>query len=187
MSALSRRRMLLAASALLGGCGMFGGDKSPAPMEIEIKPAPEEASLDFLAVASPLINPAADGTPAPAMLRLYQLKGDTAFVNANFRQLWEDDEATLGPTLLGKTEMILEPGGVKRIASNLIEGTVIVAVVVGFRNFEEAKWRAMVGVQGESKMVLKATLKTLSVDLGPQDPSQPGAKKDDAAAAKTDE
>lgn len=172
-----RLRTLIAALALalplpLGGCGMFS-EESPAPMEIEIAPAPEGSDIDFLAVASPLANPSVDGAPSPVMLRLYQLKGETAFVNANFRQLWEEDEATLGPTLLGKTEMILEPGGVKRIEANLIEGTVIVAVTVGFRNFEEAKWRAMVGVQGEDKMVLKADIKTLAVDLGPQDSNKP--------------
>jgi type VI secretion system protein VasD len=43
-----------------------------------------------------------------------------------------------------------------------------VAAVAGYRNFEEAKWRAMVGVQGESAMKLKADLKTLAIDLGPQ-------------------
>lgn len=71
--------------------------------------------------------------------------------------------------MLGKTEFYLAPAEVQRIKANLIEGTTIVAVVVGFRNFEEAKWRAMVGLQGEKKIKLKVDLKTLSVEMGPQD------------------
>lgn len=152
----------------LSACSLLGNDKPP-PTEIEIKPAPAQAAIDFIAMASPLINPLPDGQPSPLVLRLYQLNGETAFANASFRQLWEEDEATLGPTMLGKAEIMLSPGGVERISANLIEGTTLVAVVVGFRDFENAKWRAMVGLQGEKKFKLKAELKTLSVVLGPQD------------------
>ncbi|MCO5151381.1 MULTISPECIES: type VI secretion system lipoprotein TssJ [unclassified Shinella] len=152
----------------LAGCGAFGA-KKPPPTEIEIKPAPVDASLDVIAVASPLVNPGPDGLPQPVVMRLYQLNGETAFANASFRQLWEADAETLGPTMLGKTELYFAPGEVQRVKANLIEGTTIIAVVVGFRNFEEAKWRAMVGLQGDKKFKLKAELKTLSIELGPQD------------------
>lgn len=151
----------------VSGCGLL--QRKPPPKEIEIKPAPAEASIDFIAAASPLVNPSPAGEPSPIVLRLYQLSGETAFANASFRQLWEADEETLGPTMLGKTEMYLDPGGIERIKANLIEGTVIVAVVAGFRQFENAKWRAMVPLQGEKKFKLKADLKTLEVELGPQD------------------
>lgn len=143
--------------------------EAPPPKEIEIKPAPAAAGIDFIAMTSPLVNPLPDGEPSPVVVRLYQLKGDAAFVNANFRQLWEDDEATLGPTLLGKAEVVLNPGGVERIKTSLIEGTALIAVVAGFRSFENAKWRAMVPLHGEKNFKLKAEVNTLSVDLGPQD------------------
>lgn len=160
--------MCLSVLALaLSGCGLM--EKKPPPTEIEIKPAPKESSLDFIVVASPLVNPGPDGSPQPVVMRLYQLNGETAFANASFRQLWEADAATLGPTMLGKTELYLQPGEVQRVKANLIEGSTIVAVVVGYRKFEEAKWRAMVGLQGDKKFKLKADLKTLSVELGPQD------------------
>lgn len=145
------------------------GKEKPPPKEIEIKPAPAAASIDFIAVASPLVNPSPEGLPSPVVMRVYQLNGETAFANASFRQLWEEDEKALGPTMLGKTELYLAPGGVERIKANLIEGATIVAVVVGYRNFEEAKWRAMVGLQGDKRFSLKADLKTLAVELGPQE------------------
>jgi type VI secretion system protein VasD len=168
MVAARMAAMLCLLALSLSGCGMFAPAKPP-PTEIEIKPAPPSSTIDFMVVASPLINPDPNGAPAPVVLRLYQLNGETNFANASFRQLWEEDEKTLGTTMLGKTEMFLTPGGVSRIKANLIKGTTIVAVVVGFRNFEEAKWRAMVGLQGDTRFKLKADLKTLSVDLGPQD------------------
>jgi type VI secretion system protein VasD len=163
-----RTWLVFALILCLSGCGLFKKDELPPPTEIEIKPAPAEAKIDFLAVASPLVNPSPAGVPSPIVVRLYLLNGETAFANATFRQLWEADAETLGDTMLGKAELFLDPGGVERISAELVEGTVIVAAVAGYRNFEEAKWRAMVGVQGESAMKLKADLKTLAIDLGPQ-------------------
>ncbi|MHA6645268.1 type VI secretion system lipoprotein TssJ [Mesorhizobium sp. A623] len=167
MSGILRPWLVFAVVLCLSGCGLL--TKKPPATEIEIKPAPAEAGIDFIAMASPLINPSPDGQPSPVVLRLYQLSGDAAFANASFKQLWEQDEATLGPTMLGKAEIMLNPGGVERIKAKLVEGTVIVAVVVGFRDFEQTKWRAMIPLQGEKKLKLKAELKTSSVDLGPQD------------------
>ncbi len=152
----------------LSACGLLGKSKPP-PTEIEIKPAPADAGIDFLVTASPLANPQPDGSPSPLVLRLYLLSGDTAFANASFRQLWEDDAKTLGPTMLGKTEMILQPGGVQRVKAPIAPGTLLVAVVAGFRDFQDAKWRAMVPLQGEKNLKLKADIKSLSVGLGPQD------------------
>jgi type VI secretion system protein VasD len=169
MPGISRTWLALVLTLFLGGCGLFSKDKPPPPTEIEIKPAPAEAFIDFIAMASPLVNPMPDGQPSPLVVRLYLLNADTAFANASFRQIWEADEATLGSTMLGKTELILTPGGVERIKANMAEGTLLVAVVAGYRNFEEAKWRAMVPLHGEKKFKLKAELKTLSVDLGPHD------------------
>ena len=152
----------------LASCGIFG-KKKPPPQEIEIKPAPANAGLDLLVTASPLVNPQPDGQPSPLVLRVYALSAETAFVNASFRQLWENDAKTLGPTMLGKAEVIVQPGSVAHLKAPLPEGAVLIAVVVGFRDFQDAKWRAMVPLQGEKKLSLKADLKTLSVGLGPQD------------------
>jgi type VI secretion system protein VasD len=152
----------------MASCGMFGKKKPPA-QEIEIKPAPKNAGIDLLVTASPLVNPQPDGQASPTVLRLYLLSGDTAFANASFRQLWENDAKTLGPTMLGKAEVIVQPGSVAHVKAPMAEGTVLVAVVVGFRDFQDAKWRAMIPLQGEKQLKLKAELKSLSVNLGPQD------------------
>jgi type VI secretion system protein VasD len=160
--------VLAFSTSVLVSCGLFGSSKPP-PKEIEIKPAPASSSLDFMIVPSPLMNPGPDGAPSPVVMRIYQLNGETNFSNASFQQLWEDDAKTLGPTMLAKSEVFLTPGGVQRVKADLIKGTTIVAVVVGFREFETAKWRAMVGLQGDKRFKLKADVKTLAVDLGPQD------------------
>ena len=164
-----RTTAVLTALALLGGCSLFGGDKPPPPKEIEIKPPAPDATLDFLITASPLINPGVDGTPSAMVFRLYELSAPTQFTGANFRQMWESDEATLGTSMLGKHEIVIAPGGVEHIKAKLNEKTLMIGVVAGFRDVTKAKWRAMVPLQGEKTLALKASIKTLSVDLGPQD------------------
>lgn len=164
-----RMTAVLTALAVLGSCSLFSADKPPPPKEIEIKPPAPDATLDFLVTASPLINPGTDGTPSSMVFRLYELSAPTQFSSANFRQLWESDEATLGATLLGKHEIVIAPGGVEHIKAKLNEKTLMIGVVAGFRDVTQAKWRALVPLQGEKTLALKASLKTLSVDLGPQD------------------
>jgi len=103
------------------------------------------------------------------VFRLYELSAPTQFTGANFRQMWESDEATLGTSMLGKHEIVIAPGGVEHIKAKLNEKTLMIGVVAGFRDVTKAKWRAMVPLQGEKTLALKASIKTLSVDLGPQD------------------
>jgi len=169
LARMLRAAMVLTALGTLSGCGLFGGDKPPPPKEIEIKPPPANGMLDFLLTASPLINPGPDGAPSAMVFRVYELAAPTPFTSANFRQLWENDAATLGASMLGKHEIVIAPGGVEHIKAKLNEKTLMIGVVAGFRDVTQAKWRALVPLQGEQTLALKASLKTLSVDLGPQD------------------
>lgn len=170
-------RLALAAvlAAGLGGCGVLdlitGKEKKPEvppPKEIAMKP-PAEGKLQVTFTASPLINPDLDGRPSPVVVRLYQLSAPEAFQEADFMGLYEKDEKTLGKSLLGKAEIILEPGGIKGIATAVNPDAAFIGVVVGFRRFEEAKWRALFPLQGDKRTRLRATLLRLSAELAPEE------------------
>lgn len=168
MSGLLPRLGLISMVLLLGGCSLFGGDKPPPPKEIEIKPPPKDAKIDFVVTASPLVNPGPDGVPSPVVMRLYFLAAPQPFTDANFFELWEHDEATLGPTLLGKQELYLNPSDVQHITAPLDPKALMVGVTVGFRDFQKSKWRALVPLQGEKTLKLLADVKSDAVNLGPQ-------------------
>lgn len=143
-------------------------DKKP-PTEIEIKPAAAGASLELMVLASPLINPDGNGAPSPMAVRIHLLNSAANFSKANFFQLWEKDEATLGPTLLGKQEFIIKPSEAQRLTMKLQEGTTMIGIVGGFRNFQNAKWRALFPLVGDQSSKLKLEIKTLSVDISVQE------------------
>lgn len=175
--ALPRLALAAMLAAGLGGCGVadliMGKDKEkkpeiPIPKEIAMKP-PAEAKLQVTFTASPLINPDLDGRPSPVVVRLYQLATAEAFQQADFLGLYEKDDKALGKSLLSKAEIIIEPGGIKGVASAVNPETSFIGVVVGFRKFEEAKWRALFPLQGEKRTALRATLLRLSAELHPEE------------------
>lgn len=94
--------LLLPPVLVIGACSSSG----PVPKE------PEKCKLQVLTgaiVASPHINPTIEGEPRPVQLRLYQLKSDTAFLNASFEQIWQDDKTALADSLVKAEEMSVYP------------------------------------------------------------------------------
>lgn len=150
------------------GCGMF--DKEPpVAKEIEIKKPAENAKIDFLATSSPLMNPGRDGAAMPVSMRLYILSQPDRFTAGNFFELWERDDATLGATLLTKKELFLQPGDVQRVSAPLPSNALAVGVTVGFEDYKNAKWRAIIPLQGEKTLRIRAKIDSKSVALVPQD------------------
>ena len=143
-------------------------------MELEIKPPMGQKGemgqiVNFTIEASPLINPDLENMPSPVVVRLYILSAPGAFTDANFFQLWEKDEATLGATQLAKFETTLPPSGVKKIDAKLPDKAALVGVTVGFRDYKAAKWRAIVPFTGERTSKLKVQILTKSVTVVPQE------------------
>lgn len=162
---------LVAAALLVSSCALLGKKDDPPPAaEIEIKKPGPDAKIDLLATVSPLANPGRDGVPSPVALRLYILSAPTAFTEANFFELWEHDQDTLGATLLGKQELFLIPSDVQHITAPLAPEALAVGVTVGFEDYQNAKWRAIIPLQGERTLKLRANVDSAAVTLGPQKP-----------------
>ncbi len=170
-AALFRYVGLLAATLLVSSCALFGGKEDPPPAaEIEIKNPAPGATIDFLATVSPLANPGRDGIPSPVTMRLYILSAPTAFTEANFFELWERDAEALGATLLGRQELFLIPSDVQRISAPLVPEALAVGVTVGFEDYQNAKWRAIIPLQGERTLKIRANVDSAAVTIGPQAP-----------------
>jgi type VI secretion system protein VasD len=164
---VTRLPLVPALAIPLAGCGlwdsMFGPDQ-PAPKEVPMA-APPEARLKVTLTVSPLVNPDLDNRASPVVVRFYQLSADDAFKAADFASLFEKDEKTLGPTLLGKAEVIVAPGDIRTVASDINPKALYVAAVVGFRKFETAKWREIIPLKGEKQLELRCNLSRSAVEL----------------------
>ena len=67
-------------------------------------------SIDAQILASFEINPDANGRPSPLVVRIYELKSISAFNDADFFKLYDEEVATLGGDLLSREEFELTPG-----------------------------------------------------------------------------
>ncbi len=104
------------------------------------------------------VNPDGSGRPSPVVVRLYQLKGDAAFTNAEFFALFDDEMKVLGPELIGREEYVLTPSEKRTVEVSVSGAARFVGVIAAFRDIRNAQWR----------VVLPAPLKkddvTLSVE-----------------------
>lgn len=97
----------LAAAVLVTGMIAAGcGSDEPAAAP----PPPPPTRIEGRLAAAADVNPDIDRNPSPILVRLYELKAETAFSNADFFQLHDDDTAVLGADLVAKSEHILVPG-----------------------------------------------------------------------------
>lgn len=159
---LSRCLQWLAAiglSLLLAGCGAVPSPFKPDPTEIDAK-----------LVASPLVNPDARKRPSPVVVRVYELKSRAQFDAADFISLFERDKDVLGSELVMRDEFVLRPGETKDLARQPQPDTQFLAVLVGFRDMEKSRSRAVAAVEPHklNRWVIKVD--ALSVGILPAPP-----------------
>jgi type VI secretion system protein VasD len=138
-----RHRRLAVLHALAALVVMTACAKAPPPVApVEPAPKPVEAHMTIAVTAD--ANPDATGRPSPVVLRLYQLKADSAFKGADFFGLFDDEQQALGAELLSRTELVLAPSDLRAIDVALDADARFVGAVAAFRDIRNAQWRALV-------------------------------------------
>lgn len=137
----SLRRVLL-------GLAFGGGFIAVLPGCAGPKPAPViTTTLDGSLQAAGGVNPSVSKRPSPLLVRVYELKGATAFNNADFVALFQRDQAELGADIVSREEMMLNPGETRPLKKTLAPETRFVGVFAAYRDLERARWRAIVAVE----------------------------------------
>jgi type VI secretion system protein VasD len=121
---------------LLATCAWLVACSSAPP-----KPQPIKLTL----VASADVNPDAQNHPAPVVVRVYQLKDDAAFKDADFFALYDKEQVTLTTALVSREEYELAPGEHRTVDFLLPHETRYVGVAVAYRDIRNAQWRAQFG------------------------------------------
>ncbi|CAN5887494.1 hypothetical protein BH11PSE13_BH11PSE13_39440 [soil metagenome] len=133
-------RVLLAAMSgalpfALAACGVFGGNSQPAQKE--------QAKLDISIEAARDLNTDIKGRGAPMLLRVYELKSDIAFQEADFFALQNTDKAVLGADLLAVDQFIMRPGETRKIQRKSNPETTAIAIFAGYRDLPTSVWRVV--------------------------------------------
>ncbi|HZT19142.1 MAG TPA: type VI secretion system lipoprotein TssJ, partial [Dongiaceae bacterium] len=99
--------------------------------------------------------------------RVYQLGAVGGFEKADFFQLYEKENAALGTDLIGRDQMVLEPGETKTLKFELKPMAKFVGIMAAFRNIDQSEWRADAEIPPNKTTKLTVTVDKLSVKLAP--------------------
>lgn len=160
---MGRALAALLLPALLGACGVFS-DGSEAP------PQKEPAKLDIAIRADADLNLDVKGRGAPMLLRVYELKSEVAFQEADFFALQKTDKAALGSDLLAVDQFIIRPGETRKIVRRSHPATTAIGFFAGYRDLPNAVWRVVHALPPAREkrwygMLIPANKARLEVDL----------------------
>ena len=105
-------------------------------------PKPARTRLTVAATAD--TNPDVNGRPSPVVVRVYQLKADTAFNGAEFFALFDDEMMVLGPDLIGRSEYTVAPSERRTLELDVSADAKFVGVIAAYRDIRNAQWRTIV-------------------------------------------
>lgn len=171
--------MLIAAATV--GCG-----SNPKP---EPEPKPEPTRLEISLSATEDVNPNTDGFPSLIVVRLFVLRGQSAFASADFFALWDTEQAVLARDLLSREELVLKPGQTM-ILNNIIDPDARVLGVAGaYQDIHRATWRAMAPLTEGQTNALKIELasRAVSLEVLPQQDKPEKQTKDKAKDKKKED
>ncbi|NUA32016.1 type VI secretion system lipoprotein TssJ [Cupriavidus basilensis] len=124
--------VVLLAVALLSACSV------PQPVASK-----EQIKLELTIGAKSTVNPDDKGRASPVLVRLYELKTDTAFENADYFTLEKNDKTVLTQDLLARDEFVLRPGESRDFERKLNPETTALGLLVGYRELGKAQWRSV--------------------------------------------
>jgi type VI secretion system protein VasD len=142
--------ILLGCLVLLAGC-------SSAPP----KPVATKATL----VVAQDVNPDSNGRPSPIVVRIYQLKEEGAFNNADYFALMDKEQEALGASLLSREEYELQPGESRTLDLKIPPEARYLGAIAGYRDIRNAHWKALSPAPEKSLKDLVVT-KKLTISFG---------------------
>ena len=111
------------------------------------------ATLGATGVGKPWLK--AEG--APIVLRLYQLSSPAGFNGAEFFQLFNKDQATLGTDLVKREDFELSPGQTKSATLTPTDMVKAVGVFGAYRDFQHVTWRGVADIPAHLTTTLTIT------------------------------
>ena len=126
------------ASVVLAGCA-GQGPVMPAPYTVVI-------------TADDKLNPDRNGKPTPVQVKIYRLKGVTAFNSSDFFTMYEKDDQILASELVSKESFISQPGEAKVVLGKASVDERVLGVFVAYRDLDTAVWRGIAPLPAPKEM-----------------------------------
>jgi type VI secretion system protein VasD len=164
------RRILLAVtgflmSAAIIGCADTVSGVTKGVLDTVLEEDPPEVVITINAAAD--INPDISGRPSPIVVRIYSLKSDNTFNNADFFAIYEKDSAVLGDTMTSREELEISPGDSIELEKEFDLKTTHVGVVAAYRDLDNAVWRGSIETPLNETTYIDVELGRLTLSVTP--------------------
>jgi len=116
------------------------------------------STMQINLTSSKHLNLDTENNSLPVVVRVYVLTNDGAFLDASFRELWRDDKAVLGNTMLDREEYTLAPNSHLTIKVTHTNQAKYFAVVGLFRHPHGSEWRVIHPMSGQLLSRIKIAL-----------------------------
>jgi type VI secretion system protein VasD len=135
--------------------------------------AKEQTKLILSIEAAAGVNPDSSLRPSPIKVRIYELKDQSAFAEADYFSLDTTDKVVLAADMLAKDEFILRPGEKRSIERKSNAQTTAIGVLAGYRDLPNSTWRVIYKLKEAPdaswmRALLPANRAELSIQLQPQ-------------------
>ena len=129
--------------------------------------ATAKRSLRLVIQASRELNTDSKQASASLALRIYLLRDAQGFRRASFDSLYDNDEVTLGATLLNRESVFVRPGESRELSLELASDARAVGVLAAYRELDSAQWRAILPLtSGDAAPVARLDAQARQVRLG---------------------
>ena len=91
-------------------------------------------------------------TSEPVAIQVYQLKDPKKFNDANFFQITDDPDKTLGTDFLAPmSSFMISPSQKQDVFVKLNSDTKYFGLIAAFQSIDNAKWKAIIPLEGDHK------------------------------------
>ena len=150
---------MLLAPFLIAGCA---SNKPPPSLKIMMSIEVDD-----------LVNINDQGVPSPIVVRLYELKTNSAFEQSAFFDLFDNDTAKLGTDMLGRRELELKPGDKLYFTREAAYESRYLGVIAGYRELGKAEWRSIAEIVPERDNEMLVRVLPLRIEVVRTNASRP--------------
>ena len=163
--------VIVVAATALDGCALLKKKAvpPPSPPGTVVAPVPGKRVMELALQAATELNPDRSRVFKPVLVRVYQLRADAAFRNAQYDALDDDDRKVLGDAFVARHEFTLAPGGTQEVDIPLADDAGYIGVLASFHDVVSSgsQWRAIVPVP-KTRLLVTLAGSRVSVSTGGQ-------------------
>jgi type VI secretion system protein VasD len=115
---------------------------------------PVDVPLRGIIQAQDDLNPSLDGRSSPLRISIFQLRKVDKFKDADFFALYDDANTVLGADMIGREDLTLKPGDVRKYEREVDPETRYIGVIGAYRDINQAKWLGYVEMPDKSLLKL---------------------------------